>query len=98
MKNILFREAGYPDMVYVQCLDCASFVASYEIAPLGYFHHGKGYESFLRGITRSGEFTSGRNIKGIFLDRRDQELAKFNRVVELLEEKLAREEEENDAS
>jgi hypothetical protein len=92
MKNILFREAGYPDKVFVQCLDCKSFVASYEIAPLGYYHHGKGYESFLRGITRSGEFTSGRNIKNIFVERRDQEIEKFNRVLELLREKLAREE------
>jgi hypothetical protein len=84
MKNILFREAGYPDRVYVQCHDCGEFVASYEIAPLGYFHHGKGYESFLRGITRSGEFSSGRNIKDIYLKRKENEIKNFARVVELL--------------
>ena len=46
MKNILVRQPGDRDRVYVQCHDCEEFVASYIIAPRGYYHHGKGYESF----------------------------------------------------
>lgn len=89
MKNIIFRESGEPDKVYAQCKDCKEFVASYVISPLGYYHHGKGYESFLRGVHRSGEFMSGRNIKKIFLEKRDGEELAFKKVIELLEKKEA---------
>ena len=83
-KNILARESGEPDRVYVQCQACQEFVASYVIAPLGYYHHGKGYESFLRGVTRSGEFMSGRRIKGLFLKRKVDELKAFQQILEKL--------------
>ena len=36
VKNIIFRESGEPDRIYVQCQDCDDFVASYVIAPMGY--------------------------------------------------------------
>lgn len=82
LKNIIYRESGEPDRVYVQCHDCHDFVASYVIAPLGYFHNGKGYESFLRGVQRSGEFLSGRNVKEKFLARKTNELDTFKEVIE----------------
>ncbi|MCB0548704.1 MAG: hypothetical protein KDD19_14080 [Phaeodactylibacter sp.] len=84
MKNILFRQTGEPDKVYVQCQDCGQFVASYALAPLGYYHHGKGYESFLRSIYRSGEFMSGRNFKRQFEQRIGQEVAAFEEVMKKL--------------
>jgi hypothetical protein len=87
MKNIICRESGEPDRVYVQCHDCQDFVASYVMAPLGYFHNGKGYESFLRGVQRSGEFISGRSVKELFFARKNNELAAFNEVVENLRKK-----------
>ncbi len=87
LKNILFRENGEPDRVYVQCQKCNEFVASYEIAPLGYFHFGKGYESFLRGVVRSGEFSSGRNLNELFNLRRETEKARFHKVLSSLEER-----------
>ena len=87
LKNILFREPGEPDKVYVQCHNCDEFVASYVISPLGYYHHGKGYESFLRGVHRSGGFMSGRRIKRLFLERKEGELENFEEVLEILEEK-----------
>jgi len=71
----------------VQCLDCESFVASYVISPLGYYHHGKGYESFLRGIHRSGEFMSGRNVQRLFEDRKEQDLEEFQEVLAALQRK-----------
>ena len=93
MKNILFRQPGESDKVYVQCQDCGQFVASYILAPLGYYHHGKGYESFLRSIYRSGEFMSGRNFKRQYEQRKDEEVAVFEEVKAKLK---AREEKNKD--
>jgi len=87
VRNILVRKAGESDKVFVQCLDCGSFVASYLIAPLGYYHHGKGYESFLRGLHRSGEFMSGRNVQRLYEDRKDQDLEEFQEVLAALQRK-----------
>lgn len=84
LKNILYREPGELDKVYVQCQECGEFVASYVISPLGYFHNGKGFESFLRGINRSGEFMSGRRIQGLFDKRKEEELGRFVKLIELL--------------
>ena len=84
LKNILSRESGEPDRVYVQCQNCKEFVASYIIAPLGYYHNGKGYESFLRGVNRSGEFMSGRRIKRLFLERKEGEIQEYNRILDQL--------------
>jgi len=84
LKNILYRESGEPDRVYVQCHDCQTFVASYVISPMGYYHNEKGYESFLRGVLRSGEFMSGRRLKRLFLERSEGEKAAFEDVIEKL--------------
>jgi hypothetical protein len=84
VRNILFREEGEPDRVFVQCTRCDAFVASYVIAPMGYFHHGKGFKSFLRGIFRSGEFMSGRRVKDKFEKRKAMEQERFRRVLEEL--------------
>ncbi len=84
LKNILYREAGEPDRVFVQCHDCQEFVASYIISPMGYFHNGRGYNSFLRGVHRSGEFMSGRRIKDLFTKRKYGEQKAFDEVIEKL--------------
>lgn len=87
LKNIIYRKSGEPDRIYAQCHDCQEFVASYIISPLGYYHHGRGYKSFLRGILRSGEFMSGRNIKKLFLNRMNGEELAFKKVIEQLQQK-----------
>lgn len=87
LKNILYRQAGKADKVYVQCHDCGAFVASYAIEPRGYYHHGKGYESFLRGISRGGEFMSGSRIKRLYKEHKEQEIQTFEKVLALLEER-----------
>lgn len=84
LKNILVRQSGEADKVYVQCTSCEQFVASYALAPLGYYHHGKGYESFLRSVHRSGEFMSGRNIRKMYEDRKMAEVNKFEEVLKRL--------------
>ena len=87
LKNILYREAGESDKVYVQCQDCEGFVASYTLEPQGYYHHGKGYESFLRGINRSGEFTSGSRVQRLFLEHKNGEIQGFEKTIALLKER-----------
>ena len=87
LKNILAREPGESDKVYVQCQNCEEFVASYVIQPQGYYHHRKGYESFLRGIYRSGQFMSGSRIKRLFLEHKNDEIDGFKEVLRLLEER-----------
>lgn len=91
MKNILYRQEGERDRVFVQCADCGEFVASYKIGPLGYYHHGRGYDSFLRGLLRSGEFSSGRNIAKLFKQRREEELGMYKKALRQIEKKEAEE-------
>jgi len=74
-------------------MECEAFVASYVISPLGYYHHGKGYESFLRGLHRSGEFMSGRNVQRLYEDRKEQDVEEFQEVLAALQRKRKREEE-----
>jgi hypothetical protein len=98
LKNIIYRESGEPDRIYAQCHDCEDFVASYVIAPMGYYHHGKGYESFLRGIHRSGEFMSGRVVKDLYLNRQSREQNAFDDVIKKLAEKEKKNKEKDSAS
>lgn len=90
MKNILTRSPGQSDKVYVQCQDCGAFVASYQIAPMGYYHHGKGYDSFLRSLHRGGEFMSGRSVQQMYLDRKEDEEDGFEEVQQALVRKAER--------
>jgi len=87
MKNILFREIGQQDKVFVQCDNCKEFVARYILAKQGYYHHGKGFESFLRSLTRSGEFMSGRRVLDMFEEVKKEAKRAYNEVLKLLEEK-----------
>ncbi len=87
MRNIVVRQPGEYDKVYAQCTACEAFVASYLISPLGYYHDGKGYESFLRSIQRSGEFMSGRNMRQVYNNRVEKEQSQFQRVVQKLAER-----------
>ena len=87
LKNILYRQTGKADKVYVRCHSCGAFVASYAIAPRGYYHHGKGFESFLRGISRGGEFISGTRMKRLYTEHKEREIETFEKVLRLLKEK-----------
>lgn len=81
LRNILVREPGENDKVYVQCRDCDALVASYTLSPMGYYHHGKGYESFLRSLQRSGEFMSGRKVAALYRARVEREEKHFEKVL-----------------
>ena len=70
LRNILVRADGSPDKVFVQCRGCKDLVARYIIAQQGYYHHGKGFESYLRGLNRGGYFESGKDMQAQFEEAR----------------------------
>lgn len=47
-RDLLVRTQGQPQRVFVTCDHCGAFVARYTLA--GYYHHGKGLDSYLRGL------------------------------------------------
>lgn len=86
MRNILVREPGEHDKVFVQCCHCSEMVARYVIAPGGYYHAHKGYESYLRGMARNGDVMSGKRVKNEYEELETQCQARFERLKELLKE------------
>jgi len=85
LRNILARDDA--QRVYVQCRDCAHLVARYVIAPGGYFHEGKDYESFLRTMMLDGGFSSGRDLKAAFKEVSDSCAQGFTEAVERAQKK-----------
>lgn len=63
MRNILVRQAGHPQVVYVRCLQCDTLVARYALRE--YYHHGKGFESWLHSYD-GNPAESGRGMQGQF--------------------------------
>ncbi|MCP4754907.1 MAG: hypothetical protein GY866_28865 [Proteobacteria bacterium] len=66
MRNLLVREPEKNDVVIVECMECRDLVARYIIAKGGYYHHEKGYESYLRGLTRDGDFMNAKIMEPEF--------------------------------
>jgi hypothetical protein len=84
MRNILLREPKQPDKVIVECTECKELVARYIIAKGGYYHHAKGYESYLRGLTRDGDFMNARIMENEYLEIKEQCEKEHNDVAEYL--------------
>ncbi|WP_185230726.1 hypothetical protein [Teredinibacter franksiae] len=70
LRNVLVRDEL--QKVFVQCRDCGGLVARYLLSKGGYFHAGRGFESFLRSLERDGDMMSGRNINTNFEDLENQ--------------------------
>jgi hypothetical protein len=85
LRNVLVRDEK--QYVYVQCRDCGEFVARYILASGGYFHAGKGYESFLRSIERDGGITSARESTLSFESTEQEALKEFDQVKEWMQDK-----------
>lgn len=62
MRNIVMRQAGKSALVLVRCGSCEQLVARYELK--GYYHHGKGFEAWLRNVAVSTE--SSLDLKDAF--------------------------------
>jgi hypothetical protein len=86
VRNLIVREDGSSDRIYVQCLDCRKLVARYILTEQGYYHHGKGFESYLHGLDRGGHFESGKNIREDFDRTRESVLAEFEEALKALKE------------
>ncbi|SMF30440.1 hypothetical protein SAMN02745866_01974 [Alteromonadaceae bacterium Bs31] len=66
LRNILVRDEI--QKVYVQCRACGELVARYMLSKGGYFHAGRGFESFLRSHEREGDMDSARTLSTAFED------------------------------
>ncbi len=87
LRNILVREPGKNDRVFVECRDCDELVARYIISPGGYYHHKKGYESYLRSLMRTGEEQmSGKNLIKQFKNMQEECLERYAKVKAAMEE------------
>jgi len=84
LRNIIVRDYETGDKVFVRCGKCKKLVARYIIANRGYYHHGKGFESYLRGLNRGGCFMSGKSIKSEFEKITHECLEEFEGAVEWL--------------
>lgn len=81
MRNILVREPGRAQMVFVRCADCGELVARYRLRD--YYHHGKDAESFLRSMG-SQAVDSGREQLNEFNRVQEESVAAFEEVLEQL--------------
>ncbi|OGG98873.1 MAG: hypothetical protein A2600_09165 [Candidatus Lambdaproteobacteria bacterium RIFOXYD1_FULL_56_27] len=86
MRNILARENGEPDKVFVQCADCHELVARYSLGRGGYFHAHKGFESYLRSMSRSGEMMSSKNIQADYQAIEEAARFRFKEIMRILAE------------
>ncbi len=81
MRNLLVRNPGEPQKVYVRCVDCREFVALYTLSD--YYHHGKGIESYLKSHG-SGEVESGRDMLADFKAVQETAVEGFENAIEQL--------------
>ena len=89
LRNILAREDA--QRVYVQCRECEHFVARYVLAPGGYFHEGKDYESFLRVTMLDSGFSSGRDLKAVYKEAAESSERGFTKALEKAKTKYGEE-------
>lgn len=62
-RNLIVRQPGAHQTVYVRCVTCEALVARYELAT--YYHHGRGLASWMRGVARA-TLESGRALQQRF--------------------------------
>ena len=87
LRSILVREPGKSDRAFLECDQCGELVARYIISPGGYYHHGKGYESYLRSLMRTGdEQMSGKNLKKQFQNVQEECLERYAKVKKYMKE------------
>lgn len=81
VRNILARHEGDRTLVFVRCASCSKLVARYELS--GYYHHGKGLESYLRGAGASEE-ESGREWLAEFRATEEEALRGYEEALQAL--------------
>ena len=83
VHDLLVREVGEPQTVYVRCASCGELVARYVLCD--YYHHGKSVESYLRSHM-GGAFESARQIAQTFQEVEMDALAGYERALDRLRE------------
>ncbi|MBF0169639.1 MAG: hypothetical protein HQK87_00895 [Nitrospinae bacterium] len=86
-RNLLVREPEKQDQVFVQCVECEELVSRYALAENGYYHHGKGFESYMRSMKRAGSTASAQEMKDSFENIRAVTLDEFASVINDLNRK-----------
>jgi hypothetical protein len=83
LHNILAREPGQPTVIFVRCAACDELVARYVLS--GYYHHGKGIDSFLRSLG-SALAESGRDTLADFERVKKEAIEGYEAVLQRLKE------------
>ena len=86
MRNLVVRNPGTHEKIYAQCENCKQLVARYILAEMGYYHHGKGVESFLKSVENSGDMYSGRDLLETFKNISEDENKNFEKIATTLHE------------
>ncbi|MEM7136162.1 MAG: hypothetical protein AAF500_06265 [Myxococcota bacterium] len=81
LNNLLVRQPGKDQVVLVVCAECHDLVARYELS--SYYHHGKGFESWLRQVRNATE--SALDLSEAFEKTRDNALNELAEALAKLE-------------
>lgn len=91
LENIIIRDAGRTQTIFVRCAKCHEFVARYILKD--YYHHGRNLDSLLQTTAQSAE--SGRSLLQELEEREKVARSQFDKIIEALETPL--ESEDDDA-
>ena len=83
VRNIIARQEGQAQMVYVRCSNCMEFVARYRLRD--YYHHGKDVDSYLRSMGAEASDSARKHLDE-FKKAREESLAGFEQALEQLRE------------
>lgn len=84
LVNYLVRESG--TVVYVSCHQCKHLVARYRLeGQSGYFHIGRGFDSFLRNLSLGEDLSSARELRRLFEETEEECLEEFKLVLKQYE-------------
>lgn len=81
LENIIVRDAGRTQAIYVRCRNCHQFVARYILKD--YYHHGRTLDSLLQSTGQTLE--SGREMLHEMKEREETAVEQFAKVMEALE-------------
>jgi len=84
LRNVLVRDET--QKVFVQCRECGELVARYILAKGGYFHAGRGFESFLRSYERDGDVDSARIMTESFEEMETNITNEFSTLKQKMQE------------
>lgn len=83
LRNLLVRDRGRPQMVFVRCGGCGELVARYQLS--AYYHHGKDFESYLRS-QQWGAQESSRDMMDDYEQTQNEAVELYEQVLKWLAE------------